>query len=145
MNVQLYVTNPLGSNYHTDLVFKNCAIQLEGRVVPVDLVQLDIQGWDVILGMDWLIRHKVTIDRERKLATFSTFDGERVTFKGSGNQVTIPTFSAIQALKMLKKGYQGYLCAIKVAELKEMDLSEIPVAREFPQVFQEVPGLPPDR
>ena len=52
MNVQLYVTTPLGSTYYTDVVFKNCTIQLEGRVLPVDLVQLDIQGWDVILGMD---------------------------------------------------------------------------------------------
>ena len=26
------------------LVFKNCTIQLEGTVLPVDLVQLDIQG-----------------------------------------------------------------------------------------------------
>jgi len=34
---------------------------------------------------------------------------------------------------------------IEVAELKELDLSEIPVAREFPEVFHEVPGLPPDR
>ena len=37
------------------------------------------------------------------------------------------------------------MCAIEVAKPKEMDLCEIPVAREFPQVFQEVPGLPPDR
>jgi len=104
MDVQLYVTTPSGSTYYTDLVFKNCAIQLEGRVLPIDLVQLDIQAWDVILGMDWLTRHKVTIDCERKLVTFSASDGERVTFKGSGHQVTIPTVSAMQAFKMLKKG-----------------------------------------
>ena len=145
MDVQLYVTTPLGPTYCTDLVFKDCTIQLEGRVLPADLVQLDIQGWDVILGMDWLTRHKVTIDCERKLVTFSTPEGERVTFKGRGHQVTTPTVSAMQAIKMLKKGCQGYLCAIEVAEPKEMDLREIPVAREFPQVFQEVPGLPPDR
>jgi len=84
MNVQLYVTTPLGSTYYTNLVFRNCPIQLEGRILPVDLVQLNIQGWDVILGIDWLTRHKVTIDCERKLVTFSTSDGERVTFKGSG-------------------------------------------------------------
>ena len=30
MDVKLYVTTPLGSTYYTDLVFKNCAIQLEG-------------------------------------------------------------------------------------------------------------------
>ena len=52
MDVQLYVTTPLGSVYYTDLIFKRCTVQLEGRVLPIDLVQLNIQGWDVILGMD---------------------------------------------------------------------------------------------
>jgi len=46
---------------------------------------------------------------------------------------------------MLRKGSQGYLCAIEAIELKNLDLNEIPAAREFPQVFQEVPGLPPNR
>ena len=95
--------------------------------------------------MDWLTRHKVTIDCEGKLVTFSAANGERVTFKGNNHQVTIPTVSAMQAFKMMKKGCQGYLCAIETAELKELDLSGIPIAREFPQVFQEVLGLPPDR
>jgi len=72
MDVQLYVTTPLGSTYYTDVVFKNCTIQLEGRVHPANLIQLDIQGWDVILGIDWLAEYKVTIDCERKLVTFST-------------------------------------------------------------------------
>jgi len=44
MDVPLYVTTPLGSTYYTDVVFKNYTIQLEGRIVPVDLLQLDIQG-----------------------------------------------------------------------------------------------------
>jgi len=44
MDVKLYVTTPLRSTYYTDLVFKDCAIQLGGRVLPADLVQLDIQG-----------------------------------------------------------------------------------------------------
>ena len=39
MDMQLYVTIPLGSTYYTDVVFKNYTIQLEGRVLPVDLVQ----------------------------------------------------------------------------------------------------------
>jgi len=85
--------------------------------------------------MDWLTRHKVTIDCERKLVTFSTSDGGRVTFKGSGYQVTIPTVSAIQAFRMLKKGCQGYLCAVEVAEPMNLHLNNIPVAREYPQVL----------
>ena len=94
--------------------------------------------------MGWLTRHKVTIDCERKLVTFSAPDEERVTFKGSGHQVNISTVFAMQAIKMLSKGCQGYLCAIEATEPEDLDLNEIPVAREFPHVFQEVPGLPPD-
>ena len=107
MDVQLYVTTPLGSTYYTDIVFKNCTIQLEGTVLSVYLVPPDIQGWDLILGMDWLTKYKVTIDCEKKLVTFSTPDGERMTFKGSGHQVTIPTVFAMQAFKMMRKGCQA--------------------------------------
>ena len=46
---------------------------------------------------------------------------------------------------MLRKGCQGYLCAIEAIELKDLDLNEIQIVREFPHVFQEVLGLPPDR
>ena len=46
---------------------------------------------------------------------------------------------------MLKKGCQGYLCAIEATEQKDPDLNEIPIEREFPHVFQEVPGLLPDQ
>ena len=59
--------------------------------------------------------------------------------------MTIPTESAMQAFRMLKKGCQGYLCAVEVTEPRDLDLNKIPIAREYPQVFQEAPGLPPDR
>jgi len=145
MDVQLYVTTPLGPTYYTDVIFRNYAIALEGVVLPADLVQLNIQSWDVILRMDWLTKHKVTINCEGKLITFSAPDGERVTFKGSDHQVTVPTVSAMQAFKILRKGCRGYLCAIEDTEQRDPDLNKILVAREYPQVFQEVPGLPPDR
>ena len=109
------------------------------------MVQLEIQGWDVILGMDWLAKDKVTIDCERKLIAFSTPEGERMEFRGNGYQQTIPTIATTQAFKMLRKGCQGYLCAVEMTEQKEPKLSEILVVREFTNVFQEVPGLPPDR
>jgi len=34
--------------------------------------------------MNWLTKHKVTIGCEKKLSTFSTSEGERIKFKGSG-------------------------------------------------------------
>jgi len=38
MDVQLYVTTPLGSTYCNDVILRNCAIQLEGRDLLVNLV-----------------------------------------------------------------------------------------------------------
>ena len=91
--------------------------------------------------MDWLAKQKVTIDCEKKLITFSTPEGERMEFKGSGYRKTISTISAMQAIKMLRKGCQGYLCAIEMTEPKEPDLNEIRVVREFSNLFQEVLGF----
>jgi len=99
MDIQLYVTTPLGSIYHTDIIFKDYAINVEGRIISADLVQLEIQGWDIMLGLDWFAKHKVTTDYGKKLLTFSTPEGERVEFKGNGCWRTILTISAMQAFK----------------------------------------------
>ena len=77
-DIQLYVTTPLGNIYHTDVVLRDCAFNVDGRTLPANLVQLEIQGWDVILGMDWLAKHKVAIDCEKKLIAFWTPEGERM-------------------------------------------------------------------
>ena len=105
MDIQLYVNTALGFVCHTNIIFKNCAINVEGRILSVDLVQVEIEGWDIISGMDWLAKYKVTIDSEKKLITFSAPEGERVEFKGNGYQRTIPTIYVMEALTMLKKGY----------------------------------------
>ena len=38
--------------------------------------------FDVILGMDWLMTHRVVIDCEHRRVTTYTQDGTRVTFQG---------------------------------------------------------------
>jgi len=35
--------------------------------------------------------------------------------------------------------------AVEVSNTQEPDLKGIPAVRDFPEVFQEVPGLPPNR
>jgi len=52
MDIQLYVTTPLGTNYHTDLTFRDCVVIVQGKTLPVDLVRLEIQGWDLIVEAD---------------------------------------------------------------------------------------------
>ena len=42
MDIQIYVTTPLGTVYHTDIIFGDCAVNVEGRTLPADLVQLEL-------------------------------------------------------------------------------------------------------
>ena len=54
--------------------------------------------------------------------------------------------SVMKAEKLLQKGCQGYLAYVMNGEAEPIDVQEIPVVREFPDVFpKELPGLPPDR
>jgi len=62
MNVHLCVSTPIGSVYLTDQIVRNCPIVIQDRKFFADLVVLGIQGYDVILGMEWLTAYQATID-----------------------------------------------------------------------------------
>ena len=50
------------------------------------------------------------------------------------------------AQRMLSKGCQGYLAYVVETEKEGILVDEIPVVREFPDVFpDDIAGLPPDR
>ena len=44
---------------------------------------MDISNFDVILGMDWLMAHRVVIDCDSRRITAYTTDGIHVTFQGA--------------------------------------------------------------
>ena len=53
----------------------------------IDLQVMDILNFDVIIGMDWLMTHRVVIDCDRRRITAYTRDGIRVTFQGDKHDV----------------------------------------------------------
>ena len=48
------VSTPLGENVRTYRVYKDCPIVVSGKTMCVDLVELPMHDFDIILGMDWL-------------------------------------------------------------------------------------------
>jgi len=90
-------------------------------------VVLDIQGYDVILGMDWLTRYRATIDCKQKTLTIVTPEGENLIFKGGDSNRLVPLISATRVCKLLKKGCTVFLCAIEVLETPGLDPKDIPV------------------
>jgi hypothetical protein len=92
-----------------------------------------------------LTAYQATIDCKQKKLTLVTPTGETLVVENASPNLPASLISATQASKMLSKGCSAFLCAVEVLETPELEPKDIPVVQEFLEVFQEVPGLPPDR
>ena len=54
LNEPFLITTMVGESVVVKRVYRNCPIMLPNRVNHVELVELDMIDFDVILGMDWL-------------------------------------------------------------------------------------------
>ncbi|XP_074323497.1 uncharacterized protein LOC141660412 [Apium graveolens] len=89
-------------------------------------------------------QEKIHIDCRSKKVYLRANNGCKVVFK---NQKQAKLFlTAIQANKLLRKGCEAYLAYTVDSDKEVPSMEEIPVVREFPDVFpEELPGLSLDR
>ena len=59
---RMRVSLPAGDPLFTDRVVRDGRVLIKGQEFLVDLITLDIRDFDVVLGMDWLSRHRATLD-----------------------------------------------------------------------------------
>jgi hypothetical protein len=103
--------------------------EIRGVGFVTNLIILESKGIDVILGMDWLSKHKVLIDYAKKSVKLTTLKGKEVEI--------------VAELVVTAKGVANLP---KVNWLDASQGSEVPVVNEFPDVFlKELPGMPPDQ
>ena len=67
LNVTLHVTTPLKDRVIVALGCKGCKLVLGNREEEIDLAVLPMYDFDVIVGMDWLVRHGAVIDCGRSI------------------------------------------------------------------------------
>ena len=56
------VSLPIGDPLFSDRIVRESRVLIEGQEFPMDLIALDMRDFDVVLGMDWLSRHRATED-----------------------------------------------------------------------------------
>ncbi|XP_060667188.1 uncharacterized protein LOC132799398 [Ziziphus jujuba] len=59
----LEIATPTGESLWPSQMLGGSLLCIEGQVMETDLILLDLQGLDVILGMDWLASHHPSVDR----------------------------------------------------------------------------------
>jgi hypothetical protein len=103
-----------------------CVVPLElvGRVFPTSLMILEGQGIDVILGMNWMKRHKAIFDISAGLIHLDSPIFGKVSLQ-------LPPIASLHA-------------SIYTVITKSMDV--IPMVHEYRDVFpDDLSGMPPDR
>ena len=142
----IVVSLPTGDSRLAESVYMDSRVIIRGQEFLADLILLDIHDFDVILGMDWFSRNHVTVDCYRKEVRLCRPGQTEVVFYGLRKTLPNSIMTAIKANKMLRNSYPGYLAyAIELRDSGSR-LEDIPVVREFSDVFPEdLPGIPPDR
>ena len=62
MDFDLIITTPIEDFVMTSRMLRECLVMIGYREMLVDIVLLNLQDFDVILGMDWLASYHVSID-----------------------------------------------------------------------------------
>jgi hypothetical protein len=112
-----------GGQIFTREVAYQVPITLARRDFPTSMIVLKGQDIDVILGMNWLAKHKATLNTDQRNIRLSHNQEEILL------PIPIPTKAT------------GRVYEVIISEIKD-----IPVVCEFPDVFlEDLPGLPPER
>lgn len=102
----------------------------------VELTSLEIQDFDLILGMDFLSKYNAKVDCQTKLVNLQGDNGIWERFRGQSDEEGIKRISALKVIKMWEKGAYGYLACAQM-ENKKTELDKVPVVNEFLYVFPE--------
>ncbi|GJQ91692.1 putative reverse transcriptase domain-containing protein [Tanacetum coccineum] len=137
----------IGSN----TMLRGCMLRLLGHPFNIDLTPVELGSFDVIIGMDWLANHHAVIVCDEKIMR-NAYGDEVLIVQRSGKEKKsrLSIISCTKTQKYIKKGCQIFLAQVTKKETKdkseEKRLEDVPIIRDFPEVFPEdFPELPPTR
>ena len=88
---------PAGDPLFSYRVVKDSRVLIGGQEFPTDLVALDMRDFDVVLGMDWLSRHRATLDCYKKEVKLHRPMKLEVKFRGMHRELSSNMISAMAA------------------------------------------------
>ncbi|KAJ0607231.1 putative nucleotidyltransferase, Ribonuclease H [Helianthus annuus] len=135
-----------GKSLEATHVVQGCNLILAGQAFSIDLIPIVLGSFDIVIGMDWLSQHQEEILCSEKIIRIPRSSQEPLEVQGDKSGAVVGIISFLKAQKCLRKGHTAILALVSDASVKEKKLEDIPVVRDFPQVFPEdLPGLPPHR
>ncbi|GKF67175.1 putative reverse transcriptase domain-containing protein [Tanacetum coccineum] len=107
-------------------VIRGCKLEIEGHVFDIDLIPVGHGSFDMIIGMDWLSKHKAKIVCHEKVVRIPLQKGK--------------------VLRVIGERPKEKVRHLMSAKAKEQKREEIVVVRNFSEVISnDLLGLPPTR
>nr|GFB41223.1 putative reverse transcriptase domain-containing protein [Tanacetum cinerariifolium] len=134
-------------------LIRHCTLNFVNHPFNIDLMPVEMGSFDVIIGMDWLVKHHAVIVYDEKLVHVP-FNNEILILHGdgsnNGHESRLNIISCTKTQKYLLKGCPIFLAHVttKGAEhkSKEKRLEDVPIVQDFPEVFPEdFSGISPTR
>ncbi|GJV18101.1 putative reverse transcriptase domain-containing protein [Tanacetum coccineum] len=133
----------------TNIVLRGCTLGLLEHPFDIDLMSVELGSFDVIIGMDWLAKYHALIVCDKKVVRI-LYGDEVLIIRGDNCDVgsNLNIISCTRTQKYIQKGCQVYLAQVTSKKAKdksdEKQLEDVPIIREFSEVFlEDLLGLPP--
>ncbi|GKE02423.1 putative reverse transcriptase domain-containing protein, partial [Tanacetum coccineum] len=134
-----------GNLVSTNTIIKGCTLTLLNQPFEIDLMPIKLGSFDVVIGMDWLSKYRAKILCDEKVVHIP-IDGETLIIRGDRSKTRLNLISCIKTEKYISRGCQVFMIQVVEKKADEKRLEDIPVVKEFPDVFPEdLPGIPPVR
>ncbi|KAJ0458542.1 putative nucleotidyltransferase, Ribonuclease H [Helianthus annuus] len=134
-----------GNSVNINKVLQEGKIELLGHKFSANLLPMKLAGFDIVLGMDWLVANHARILCDKNSVEIRTPTGEVVLITGDRPRKPMKFISVMKLASYSRKQEMVYMILV-IINTKGKELQDIPTVSEYPDVFpEELPGLPPDR
>ncbi|XP_070043222.1 uncharacterized protein [Nicotiana tomentosiformis] len=135
---------PIGESLLAEYMYRAYQIRVEGRDTLADLIVLNMIDFDILMGMDWLSSFYAIANCHAKIVKFEIPNEPSFILRGSQVREICKVVSFMNAQRLLKKGCLGLLAIVNDTRKETVSIENVPVVREFYDVFSEdLSGLPP--
>ncbi|GJU23779.1 putative reverse transcriptase domain-containing protein [Tanacetum coccineum] len=131
-------------------ILRGCTLNLLNHPFNINLMPVELGSFDAIIGMDWLARYQAIIVCAEKIVRIP-WGNETLIVHGDGsnrgNKTRLNIISCTKTQKYLLKGCPIFLAHVTTKKVEnkseEKRLEDVPIIRDFPDVFPEdLSGLP---
>ncbi|GJY37556.1 putative reverse transcriptase domain-containing protein [Tanacetum coccineum] len=131
-------------------ILSGCTLNFLNHPFNINLMPVELGSFDAIIGMDWLAKYQAVIVCAEKIVRIP-WGNETLIIHGDGsnqgNVTRLNIISCTKTQKYMQKGFPIFLAHVTAKEVEDKSekkrLEDVPIVRDFPEVFPEdFPGLP---